>query len=49
MRSIKLLVIFLFITGTSFARLPGIRLAYSAKTLTSTYCLKGFLLTDVND
>ena len=29
--------------------LPGISLAYSARTLTSTYCLKGFLLTDVND
>ncbi len=29
--------------------IPGIRLAYSAKTLTSTYTLKGFQLTDVND
>ncbi len=29
--------------------LPGIRLAYSAKTVISTYTLKGFLLTDVND
>lgn len=29
--------------------LPGIRLAYSAKTLISTYTLKGYLLTDVND
>ena len=29
--------------------LPGIRLAHSAKTVISTYTLKGFLLTDVND
>ena len=29
--------------------IPGIRLAYSAKTLTSTYLSKGFIFTDVND
>jgi intracellular sulfur oxidation DsrE/DsrF family protein len=29
--------------------LPGIKLAYSAKTVISTYSLKGFILTDVND
>lgn len=29
--------------------LPGIKLAYSAKTVISTYNLKGFILTDVND
>ena len=29
--------------------LPGIKLAYSAKTVISTYSLKGFVLTDVND
>jgi len=29
--------------------LPGIQLAYSAKTVISTYSLKGFILTDVND
>ena len=29
--------------------LPGIRSAYSAKTVTSTYVLKGYVLTDVND
>ena len=29
--------------------LPDIRLAYSAKTVISTYSLKGFILTDVND
>jgi intracellular sulfur oxidation DsrE/DsrF family protein len=29
--------------------LPGVKLAYSAKTVISTYVLKGFVLTDVND
>jgi len=29
--------------------LPGIKTAYSAKTTISTYSLKGFILTDVND
>jgi intracellular sulfur oxidation DsrE/DsrF family protein len=29
--------------------LPGIKLAYSAKTVISTYSLKGYILTDVND
>jgi len=29
--------------------LPGIKLAYSAKTVISTYSLKGFIITDVND
>lgn len=29
--------------------MPGIKLAYSAKTVISTYSLKGFILTDVND
>lgn len=29
--------------------LPGIRVGYSAKTVISTYCSKGYLLTDVNE
>jgi len=29
--------------------LPGIKLAYSAKTVITAYSLKGFVLTDVND
>jgi intracellular sulfur oxidation DsrE/DsrF family protein len=29
--------------------LPGIRVGYSAKTIISTYCSKGYLLTDVNE
>ncbi len=29
--------------------LPGIKLAYSAKTVISTYSRKGFIITDVTD